>query len=191
MNQTLTGLTSDDESSDCVGRIRFNKAARRELLKSMTKEHLEQHEMDVENKMTCHRINRRLVSDAFLQGPMMLTRNKLYSVIYIALLLTESKYQLSDIIRFCREGHMSYLQYRHFFPEIYSQNDIDEKMYQNGYKSLFTYDYIRKTASDIYKFIDIKKCDYSPDLIELCKRYCTELNLPGKRYELYCTYIQC
>lgn len=185
MNQTLTGLTSDDESSTCVGRIRFNKAARRELLKSMTKEHLEQHEMDAEKKMTCHKINRLLVSNAFRLGPMTLTRNKLYSIIYIALLLTESKYQLSDIIRFCREGHLSYLQYRHFFPETYSEKEIDEKMYQNGYKSLFSYDYIRKTASDIYKFINIKKCDYSPDLIELCKRYCTELNLPGKITVLY------
>ncbi|GLV34263.1 TATA box-binding protein-associated factor RNA polymerase I subunit B [Carabus blaptoides fortunei] len=184
LNQTLTSLASDEESSECVGRIRFSEVAKRELLKTMTKKHLEEHEFDVDHKLTCHKINRLLVSDAFLQGPAMLTRNKLYSIIYIALLLTESQYQLSDIIRFCREGHLSYLQYKHFFPEIYSEKEIDETLYQNGYKSLFTYGYIRKTAMDIYKFVDIKKCDYSPDLIDLCRRYCTELNLPDQIFNI-------
>lgn len=178
-NLTLSNVgVSDDESVTSEKRIKFNKVATKEILKHMSKTHLCKHIDDVTGDLKCHEIKSNLTS-SYLKGPSILTRNKLYSILYLGLLITQSDLQLGDLLRYCREGHVSYLSYNHFFPETFSEKQIDAVMYQLGRKIIPTHENIRQTSQRLFHMMKLTTCDLSPNILKLCERYCKELNLPG------------
>lgn len=125
---------------------------------------------------------RTFLSQSYSKGPTILTRNKLYSIIYMGLLLTNDSFQLADILRFCREGHLSFLSYNHFFPEEFNEKQVDADIFQVGKKNIPTHLNIREMVyqiQNIMKLNIIQKWNICPDLKKLCERYCIELNLPG------------
>lgn len=57
----------------------------------------------------------KTVSRKFRYGPLALSRNKVFGIIYLGLLMIKDKIQLGDMLRFIREGHLSYNKVEHFF----------------------------------------------------------------------------
>lgn len=180
LNQTLSNLgSSDDESLESEKFIKFNRVSKKELLKHMSRQHLRKHTRDYENEMTCHK-KKKILSSSYLNSTFIITRNKIYSILYIGLLLTESDIQLSDLLRYCREGHLSFLSYNHLFPETYTEKQIDPKIYQIGNKKVPSHKNIRETSYRLFNMLKLGESNFSPNLKKLCEKYCTELNLPGK-----------
>jgi hypothetical protein len=108
----------------------------------------------------------------------MISLNKLYAILYLALLIVKDKIQLSDMFRFIHEGHLSFNVYSHFFPEEFSDKVLN---FHNFAKhSMFISAHFRKITSEMSKFLHVHSYVCRPDLMELCERYCRELNLPDQ-----------
>lgn len=159
-------------------RLELNYKARSELRKKISKRHLLRHYKDTDNKMTCHRFRRKLLSHAYLRSIEILTRSKLYAVLYLGLLLVKDKIQLGDMLRFIREGHLSYNSVTHFFPRSVDASNFNlHKWNQSGQ---FTHASLRQMAAKLANLLEISAFITVPNVAELSQRYCHELNLPGK-----------
>lgn len=78
----------------------------------MDEEHMKAHARDFNNELTCHSKGQfsRLNIDTKI------CKSTLVGLLQIALNTHDSEYQISDIIRFSREGHLSMHSVLHFFP---------------------------------------------------------------------------
>lgn len=102
---------------------------------------------------------------------------KLYSLLYLGLLIVKDKLQLGDLLRFIREGHLSFNKYTHLFP-----NDDGDNLWNimnNIKNSSFSSDSIRVYTGKLAKFLGVTSFIRIPNCIDLCHRYCQEMNLPG------------
>lgn len=109
----------------------------------------------------------------------MITRNKLYSLIYLGLLIIKDDIQLSDMLRLIKEGHVSYNSVIHFFPEELQQNNAHLTNYLSRKMPLTHYS-IRQVSAEMAKYLGITQNIPVQNLVNLCKRYCYELNLPDE-----------
>lgn len=171
------GLASD-KASNKIGSIKYNRKARKLLRKRMSLVHFKKHCCDIENALRCHRMTYRSLPPKYAHGPEVLSRCKLYALIYLGLLIVKDKVQLGDMLRFIREGHLSYHIVNHFFPEDHVDNQLNIKTWNKGHTLLCHYA-VRSTAADIAKLIEVTTYIPVQDLVQLCHRYCEELNLPG------------
>lgn len=181
LNQTLSTVgSSGDESVESEKFVQYNKASRKELLKHMSYQHLKKHSKDYEGKVRCHK-GSTILTSTYRKSAYVMRRDKIYSILYLGLLLTESEIQLSDLLRYCREGHVSFLSYNHFFPENYTEKQIDPTVYQSGHKVIPSHKNIRETSYKIMAVLKLGPCEFYPDVNKLCEKYCLELNLPGNK----------
>lgn len=179
-NQSLSSLKTDSKENEKQTPLKFNKKAKKELLRSVGKEHLAAHANDFSDEMQCHPLLRFPVTSTYWKSSEVITKTKLFAIIYLGLLINKDKLGLSDMMRFIREGHLSYNECEHFLPE-------DKKLNMNRYKykgHFFSYQYMRDAVAKLA--VKIKIHHYLPlfDIFELCRRYCKELNLPGEIYEM-------
>ncbi|CAG9764144.1 unnamed protein product [Ceutorhynchus assimilis] len=176
-NDSLSNLKSGSESSGASVKISYNKYSNAELKRIMSRKHRKDHMEDVDGELTCHKLTRKTMRASFLRSASNLTLSTLYTILYIGLLITKDPIQLGDLLRFIREGHVSFACFRHFFPE-----DISEKNLTLPWRSeqLLGVYLFRKRCGDMIKFLGVAKYIQKPDLIGLCRRYCRELNLPDE-----------
>lgn len=155
--------------------MRFNKKAVAELLKKQSKASLNRgcSDSDMLPKLTY-----RSVSAAYKNSPNLLTRNKLYCLIYLGLLLVKDRIQLGDLLRLIREGRISYNSVTHFFPEEMQQNNSMNLSHYIARKLPFTHLTTRQTSAELAKLLKITTHIPIQNLVDLCERYCEELNLP-------------
>ncbi|XP_050296771.1 TATA box-binding protein-associated factor RNA polymerase I subunit B isoform X2 [Anthonomus grandis grandis] len=141
----------------------------------MSKKHRLEHNEDLYRDLSCHKLKTSNFKASFFMGPNNLTLFTLYSILYLAMLITGDSVQLGDFLRFIREGHVSFGCFRHFFDQ-----DIDERSLNlpKRHERLFSHGFFRKRAAQLAHFLKVESYLVQPDLIALCERYCHELNLP-------------
>ncbi|XP_056631577.1 uncharacterized protein LOC130441796 isoform X2 [Diorhabda sublineata] len=178
-NETLTSLKDNSEKSSECEEIVFNKYVVKELRKSLSEDHLEVHQKDLDMNLKCHRIN-KLLSSAHKSSVHNLSPKKIYGILYLALLINKDPMQLGDLLRYLREGHLSLNSYASLFPEDYSNKNLNIK--DNPVTHLYNSEIFRQTAGRLAKFLNVQKYICVPDLVALSRRYCQEMNLPAERH---------
>lgn len=159
--------------------VRNNLYATRELRKIMNKTHLISHRKDKLNTYMCHKLTFRDLSYSYRQSAMIITRKRIFAILYLGLLIIKDRIQLSDMLRYINEGHLSYNEYLHFFPETLGQKKLNISTYTK-YAEKLTHSGLRETAWKILLFLKLESYVPTQNIVELSERYCMELNLPGK-----------
>lgn len=110
-----------------------------------------------------------------------LTRNTIFFIIFLAMNQINCEHQLGDMIRYIREGHLTYYDISKFFPE-----NIDITKIQNYYRqislSIPSHNHFRFELTSLAKLLNVHM--QLPDISKLCKRYVEELELPNDIYRL-------
>lgn len=115
-----------------------------------------------------------------LEKPQMLTGATLLHIIYCALNICGSNLQLSDLIRFVREGHLSFFKLRQFLPDDITEQDVPLSFQQYHSYRMINYEYTRRLLSYFVRLIpDLTSSFRTPNLVNLARRHIDELNLPN------------
>ncbi|XP_060526939.1 TATA box-binding protein-associated factor RNA polymerase I subunit B [Cylas formicarius] len=170
MSETLSSLKSNSTHTEKANKIQYNTHSKHYLKKRMAKEHIKEHRQDLRKELKCHKMTYKH-SYKFAVGPSVITIGKLYQILYLGLNITRSDIQLGDMLRFIREGHLSFGAFFHLFPE-------DVKVHMKKHQHLVTFTVFRDKIAGLAKFLDLTVYVEMPNLITLCARYCKELNLP-------------
>lgn len=177
-NQSLTSLKATEAEN--MIKLVFNKQAKTELLKRESKTTQKNRFNDGKDVTP---LTYRSISTAYKNSPNLLTRNKLYGLIYLGLLLVKDRIQLGDLLRLIREGHLSYNSVLHFFPEeLQAEKSVDLSHYL-ARKLPLTHFATRQMAVDLAKLLEIPTDIPIQNLVDLCGRYCQELNLPREFFK--------
>lgn len=166
--KSTTSVTSN-------GSVKYNSLARKEYMKKMTGKHFNKHANDQYSEMKCHRSR---PSEQYLKSATFVTRSSLWAILYLALNISGEKIQLGDMIRYCREGHISYFNLKHFIPEEYLSENQNNDLLENAKYKVPCHKQVRTVAYKIAKMIKVKNLN-KPNLYTLCDRYCSELELPS------------
>lgn len=158
------------ESAKPMIPFQFTEQAKKCLQTLMSEEHLKEHE---DNPMLkCHRFR---YLDTWKKTEE-ITRTKLYVLIFMALNHVQSDLQLSDLIRFLREGHVSLQIASSISNDARYNLDFNTRI-QRGLTCVPTHSSLRTIASDLAKEIGFQFKE--TDLSTLCHRYLQELCLPS------------
>lgn len=113
------------------------------------------------------------------ERPQVLNGSTLLSIIYCALNICRSKIQLGDLIRFVKEGHISYYKCNQLLPEELIENDVELSYKQHHTYNIVNFETFRMQLSYFTKLIpDLSSSFRTPNLIELVGRYLKEMQLP-------------
>ena len=143
-------------------RIFKEKAFEKEMMESL----------DARQKLAFHQLNAA-------ERTRIVTGSTLLSIIWCASNICGSKMQITDLVRFVREGNISYFTYKHFLPEDYVR--YTDKFSHTTFhsNSMIRFDYFRYQLTAFIKYIpDLITSIKVPNLLEISKRYLTELHLP-------------
>uniref|UniRef100_A0A1A9V8R8 Rrn7/TAF1B C-terminal cyclin domain-containing protein n=1 Tax=Glossina austeni TaxID=7395 RepID=A0A1A9V8R8_GLOAU len=177
---TISNSSSSASTSMQPIRLSYNNEARKRLKKLMPVKHIQKHENDTENLLTCHKQPK--VSDLHRLEHMVsvLSIKQIYAIIGIALNLIEDDMQLSDFVRHIQEGHISMKNVLQYFPENIARNGIEmlKKIDFYKYPDKYTDKNLRDHISLLCRNIGIRKFK-CPDMIKLVERYVEELCLPA------------
>uniref|UniRef100_A0A1B0A7W3 Rrn7/TAF1B C-terminal cyclin domain-containing protein n=1 Tax=Glossina pallidipes TaxID=7398 RepID=A0A1B0A7W3_GLOPL len=177
---TISNSSSSASTSMQPIRLSYNNKARRSLKKFMPVKHIQKHENDTENLLTCHKQPK--VSDLHRLEYMVsvLSIKQIYAIIGIALNLIEADMQLSDFVRHIQEGHISMKNVLQYFPDNIARNGIEmlKKIDFYKYPDKYTDKNLRDHISLLCRNIGIRKFK-CPDMIKLVERYVEELCLPA------------
>lgn len=161
----------------------------------------EQEEMDIEFTKDSYKVFKRIFKDKAFEKEMMdsldarqklayhqlsqaektriVTGSTLLSIIWCASNICGSRIQITDLVRFVREGNISYFTYKHFLPEDYVR--YTDKFSHTTFhsNSMLRFENFRYQLTAFIKYIpDLITSIKVPNLSEISKRYLTELNLP-------------
>lgn len=178
-NQNLQSVTSSlSTEPKKPTAVVYANPSKTELLKLYSKKHhFKRHCEDEDCEMACHKVTYRTLTRPFKYGPTVLTRNKLFGIIYLGLLIIKDKIQLGDLLRFIREGHLSYNNVEHLFPEETETEKFDVGTY-NSRTMFLTHFGLRTTAASLAVWLEVIDHIHVQNLVALCERYCKELELP-------------
>ncbi|XP_046992980.1 TATA box-binding protein-associated factor RNA polymerase I subunit B [Schistocerca americana] len=108
--------------------------------------------------------------------PNFLGRTRLLNLIHLGLLVDCSEQQLSDLLRWIREGHLSYQHVTHFFPQGVCIKKSDRTQFGASVQSA-NYSTILKGTGLLIKWLGVKYVPV-PDVHKLVERQVHELGLP-------------
>lgn len=91
----------------------------------MPVKHIQKHEMDTENLLTCHKQPKVSELHRLEHMVSVLSIKQIYAIIGIALNLIEADMQLSDFVRHIQEGHISMKNVLQYFPDNIARNGIE------------------------------------------------------------------
>lgn len=127
-------------------------SARKSLKKQMPLKHLDKHSVDDGSSMLCHGLRPKVTSlHHFDRNIYSLNITKLYVVLAIALNMVEDEIQLSDLIRFIKEEHLTSRSILTYLPdnlankgkalikEMEFGNNKDKCTYKVGFLGLLIY----------------------------------------------------
>lgn len=173
-NETLSSLKGEANTSGTLyDNPRFNQYSTSEMKKSMSQRQLQKHKK-FDKDMKYHSIKK---SKEYKKGVHFVSPIKIYSLLYLGLLIIKDHIQLGDLIRLIREGHLPFNKYSHLFPEEYDDKFLN--IMDNNKNIMFSSGSIRLCAAKLAKFLDVISFIVLPNCTELCRRYCKDLNLPG------------
>lgn len=128
--------------------------------------------LNAKQKITYHQLNPN-------EKSRIVTGSTLLSILWCASNICGSKIQITDLVRFVREGNISYFTYKHFLPEDYvmSTDKFSHTTFHSN--SMIRFEYFRYQLTAFVKFIpDLITSIKVPNLSEISRRYLTELHLP-------------
>lgn len=175
--------TKASSGSENSVRIEFSRLAKRCLKRKIPKKHLQKHEHD--GSMDCHSFKRADINKSCY--PEIVTRSVLYEILYLALNQIEDEIQLGDLIRYLREGHLTFYNVSKFIPaNVTGTQNIERKF--NKAKNLFpSHNYVRLLAANHMQLLKVHM--KVPDMSKLCRRYITELCLPNDLHKMIDTML--
>ncbi|XP_011250767.2 TATA box-binding protein-associated factor RNA polymerase I subunit B [Camponotus floridanus] len=115
------------------------------------------------------------ITTQYKTGPELITPMKLWAILYLALRIHNQDIHLSDMLRYGREGHLSYYKLDRLIPPevALTRNDINFLSRAMD----ITHKGMRRIIGRMAKFLGVTKI-ICPDFLPLINRYCSELNLP-------------
>ncbi|KAK0165020.1 hypothetical protein PV328_003578 [Microctonus aethiopoides] len=170
-NQSSTSIASSGSDTSIRGgeKIKFNKYARQEAkkVKIMAKSM---------SKTKRKKFKEKHVTASYSAGPQIITMAKIWGLVYLALRINDDKIHLSDMLRYSREGHISYYRVEHLLPpevtlnkaEINNLNPVKEISHKG----------LRRIFAKLANFLRVFQLPH-PNLLSLMQRYVTELQLPN------------
>lgn len=175
---TLTNLTLEDIEASMIGQelnIEFSKAGKKtkqkfcEFKKSRGIDVKTNDDGEIDPKMSKFYDQRHCL--------LVLSGKTILFIIYCALNICGSTIQLSDLLRFARDGHLSYYNIRKLLPERLEDNKLSLTKYHSlCYTTNFSMlAYLEKF---LYNFPHIKNSLKVPNLMALVHRYIDDMNLP-------------
>nr|CAI5835719.1 unnamed protein product [Callosobruchus analis] len=167
--------------------LKFNHYAKKELRRKLSSSHLKEHQKDINLTLNCHKLIYRERTRKYKRGVQILSPDKLYCVLYLGLLIIKDQIQLCDLLRFIKEGHLSYNNYNHLLQDEMSDKILAVQSHPKN--MLLTHKGIRTTTYKLAKFLGILHYVEVPDVVKLCERFSREMNLPGQVVEAVKTII--
>ncbi|XP_070507699.1 TATA box-binding protein-associated factor RNA polymerase I subunit B [Chironomus tepperi] len=176
---TLTNMTIEDIEATMLGQelnIEFSNVAKQakqryqDFMKNRNRKILTNEDGEVVPTMNRYH--------AYKDYVLILSGRVLLYIIYCALNICGSDIQLTDLLRFAREGILSYYNFKKLLPENLEDVKLSLTKYHSlCYKSQKSFLFDLKTF--LFHFPDIKKSLKMPKLIVLAKRYIDDLCLPS------------
>lgn len=175
---------ASDDSSSCASsasgrnvRLEFSRMSRRVLKRKMDKKHLRKHELD--GRLECHSFRRS--SNARSYHPEIVSRSMVFELLYLGLNQIGDDIQLGDIIRYIREGHLTYTKVSKFFPEnVRKQKQQNNFNHSNSVAPSHGYIRFGARQQSHLLHVDVKL----PNMHRLTKRYIEELALPPTVHDI-------
>ncbi|EFN87076.1 hypothetical protein EAI_04977 [Harpegnathos saltator] len=115
------------------------------------------------------------ITNKYKMGPELITPMKLWAILYLALRIHNNAMQLGDMLRYGREGHLSYYKLDHLIPPevTLTRNDLNflSRVMDVTHKGM------RRIIGNMATFLGVTKI-ICPNFLSLISRYCIELELP-------------
>lgn len=152
-----------------MSRVRFSSRAKEEArkIKKLSK-----------NVHRSKRVNYRAkhTSTQYKISPHVITPMRLWAIIYLALRIHNHPIQLGDMLRYGREGHLSYYKLDHLLPPEVSLTPRERKFLTQNVE--ITHKGMRQIIASMAKFLGVWNI-ICPDFLSLISRYSQELGLPS------------
>ncbi|XP_055905660.1 TATA box-binding protein-associated factor RNA polymerase I subunit B [Eupeodes corollae] len=175
-----TSLNSSGSApSNRAIQLKFSTNARKLLKKKMSLSHLKKHEKDFNSSLKCHSISIKTSELRYNDRTKELNMKLVYAILSVALNLIEDDIQLTDLLRFITEGHISTFNLERFFPPDTSEAcKASLKTFRLNHKSReFAATQLREHCGQICKAIHLNHLK-TPDIFKLVERYTKEMCLP-------------
>lgn len=165
-NLSIETIISDHENAELD--IGFSKLGKKTMKRKMKQKLKEEEEQKTLFKDLNHK-ERLLV----------LNGHTLLCIIYSALNICKSNIQLTDLIRFIREGHLSYFKCKNLLPEDHIEEGVPLSFQEHHNYSMINYETLRAQVTNFTKIMpDLSTSIRLPDILKLCQRYAEEMRLP-------------
>ncbi|XP_032675536.1 TATA box-binding protein-associated factor RNA polymerase I subunit B isoform X2 [Odontomachus brunneus] len=108
-NQSVYSVQSSTGRPENYGRVQFNSSARKEAKKVKS----------IAKKVPRNKRNKfktSYITSQYKIGPELITPMKLWAILYLSLRIHNNPIQLGDMLRYAREGHLSYYKLDHLIP---------------------------------------------------------------------------
>lgn len=179
---TDTSLNSSSSApSNRAIQLKFSSYARKQLKKKMPLAHLKKHENDFDGTLQCHDLTIKQSELGYNERNKTLNIKLMYAFLAVGLNLIEDDIQLTDLLRFISDGHISTYNLERFFPpENIEACKESLKSYRLNFKAMeFSASQLRLHCAEVGKVIHLNYFKI-PNMIKLVQRYTTELCLPDE-----------
>ncbi|XP_043460845.1 TATA box-binding protein-associated factor RNA polymerase I subunit B [Leptopilina heterotoma] len=167
-NQSLVSLQSSfSQRSSNKSKLKFNKGARAEARKIKV----------LSSKVSYSRRRKSRkgqVTTRYKLGPQVITATKLWAILHLAFRIHGVNIHLSDMLRYGKEGHLSYYKMDHLIPQEVSLSKENVSMLTPINE--LTHKGLRELSAGIANFLDVTFD--TPNFLSLAENYCLELQLP-------------
>uniref|UniRef100_A0A182W3G6 TATA box-binding protein-associated factor RNA polymerase I subunit B n=1 Tax=Anopheles minimus TaxID=112268 RepID=A0A182W3G6_9DIPT len=176
LSSLSTSMLSSSNSVQTPLSYQFNRRARKRLLEDfrLDEEHIAWHEQEAPEDANCHTFPYKFVKQNNTKEEdnwsYIHRKSILIAILSLGLNQVRSSIQMSDLIRWIEEGHLSLNNLRQYLPE-----GIDPACYSETVTHLSTY-YQGVLTSLIAS--DLGIVPIHPDLSLICSRFLSELALP-------------
>ncbi|XP_017057489.1 TATA box-binding protein-associated factor RNA polymerase I subunit B [Drosophila ficusphila] len=185
-NLDASGYNKKEGPSESEGeqslRLQWSVNARKSLKRQMPLKHLDKHSKDSKGSLSCHGLRPKAKDlHHFDRHMFCLNFNKLYIVLAIALNMVEDDIQLTDLMRFIDEEHLSKRSMLSYLPENVASKSktLIKEMEFGNHKDKCTYKRLRPHVGYMSRFINLTDFQ-TPNLHALAERYILELALPPR-----------
>lgn len=170
-NLSIESIISDHENAELD--IEFSKDGKqtRNSKRAFRENHNE--EATIESSIRAKAVPRS-------KSALTLNGHTLLCVIYCALNICGSDIQLTDLLRFVLEGHLSFYKCKLLLPEELIEQEVDLSHPQHHSYRIINYETFRVSLSYFTRLIpDLSVSIKKPNLVQLAHRYLDEMQLPG------------
>lgn len=163
-----SGQSSSVKSSENEGKVQFSSHAKEEArkIKRLSKNI---------PRFKRAKYKAKHISTQYKMGPNIITPMRLWAIVYLALRIHNQPIQLGDMLRYGREGHLSYYKLDHLLPPELDLTANERNFLTQNVE--ITHKGMRQIIASMAKLLGVWNI-VCPDFLSLVNRYCQELGLP-------------